>query len=249
MKIINNSLSFRYIFGPTPLYICYFNLFLKRTVTTQILIFLDAIMISRFIFIFVLINPSAFQDDFWSLFGNIWVVTFSWIGQIASEVMLGCENINVNICAGKNITISEDCQLATRNDRFNGIIGCLTVIIHIFVIAKIQIFKWNENGQQRSQQSKISWRNFLDINYSSLIYYTSMCFMYLFTASSHIIIKKLTLENDRGNLYDIFNRLLRIPFTTILLQAHYFWFHKQMLKKIVGRFSDWLKDISRWDDF
>ena len=118
------------------------------------MIFGDAIMISRFIFIFVLKNPSAFQDDFWSLFGNIWSLSFCWIGQVVSEVMLGCENINVNICSGKNITISEECLLVTRNDRFNGTIAICSIILHIFVLVKIQIFKFKEPDQHQTLKKK-----------------------------------------------------------------------------------------------
>ena len=123
----------RYILGPTPLFICNLNIFLKHTMTTQAKIFLDSIMLSRFVFIFVLRNPTAFQNNFWSLFGNIWILAFCWIGQTVSEIMLGCDNLNTNICAGKNISISKKCLEASRNNRFNFIIACLTVMKVFFL--------------------------------------------------------------------------------------------------------------------
>ena len=179
-KVATNNftslLFFRYIFGPTPLFLCNFNLFLKRTLTAQFMMFMDAIMISRFMFIFVLRNPSAFQDDFWSLFGNIWILSFCCIGQIVSELMLGCENLNTNICSGKYIYISSDCLKVTRNDRFNGSIALFTLIVHVFVNIKIQIFKWKRPADQHqiSQRTKLSWRNFRESKFFSNVIMTTI---------------------------------------------------------------------------
>jgi hypothetical protein len=40
---------------------CRFNYFLKLALTTQVMLFLDCIMLTRYIFIFCLKNPAAFQ--------------------------------------------------------------------------------------------------------------------------------------------------------------------------------------------
>ena len=176
------------------------------------MIFGDAIMVSRFIFIFILKNPSAFQDDFWSLFGNIWLLSFCWIGQMVSEVMLGCENINVNICSGKNITISDDCKLVTRNDRFNGTIAIFSIVLHIFVLLKIQIFKLKEPDQDHIlKKTKLSWRNFRESNFfSSLIQNTTNSMVFIFMSIAPHIMKKLTFDDNKDYLYDIFTDLFRL---------------------------------------
>ena len=209
------------------------------------MIFGDAIMISRFIFIFVLKNPSAFQDDFWSLFGNIWLLSFCWIGQMVSEVMLGCENINVNICCGKNITISEECLLVTRNDRFNGTIAICSIILHIFVLVKIQIFKFKEPDQHQAlKKNKVSWRNFRESNFfSSLIQNTTNSMVFIFMSIAPHIMKKLTFDDTQDYMYDIFTRLVRIPLTVLLLHANYFYYNKPMFNKIMRAFFDWLNQI------
>jgi hypothetical protein len=54
----------------------------------QGMLFLDCIMVTRYTFIFWLKNPAAFQDEFWSLFINLWVVGFSWIAQLVFEVII-----------------------------------------------------------------------------------------------------------------------------------------------------------------
>ena len=222
------------------------NLFFKRTLTTQTMIFGDAIMISRFIFIFVLKNPSAFQDDFWSLFGNIWALSFCWIGQIVSEAMLGCENTNVNICSGKNILISEECQHFTRNDRFNGTIVCFSVILHIFVLVKIQIFKLDEPEALHSlQKAKISWRNFRESNlFPSLIQNTINSMVFISMAVAPHIMKKFTFSENQDYFYDIFTRLVRIPLTTLVLLTNYFFFNQNMFRQIFKEFRNCLRKLA-----
>ena len=243
-KVATNNftslLFFRYIFGPTPLFLCNFNLFLKRTLTAQFMMFMDAIMISRFMFIFVLRNPSAFQDDFWSLFGNIWILSFCCIGQIVSELMLGCENLNTNICSGKYIYISSDCLKVTRNDRFNGSIALFTLIVHVFVNIKIQIFKWKRPADQHqiSQRTKLSWRNFRESKFfSNVIMTTINSILAKSIAILPAILKKLTFDENHDNLYDVLNRLVRIPLTLLLVIANAFFFHRDLLDQILKLFS------------
>jgi hypothetical protein len=38
------------------------------------LLFIDAIIVARYFQIFWMKNPLSFQDDFWCLFVNIWIV-------------------------------------------------------------------------------------------------------------------------------------------------------------------------------
>ena len=243
-KVATNNfkslLFFRYIFGPTPLFLCNFNLFLKRTLTAQFMMFMDAIMISRFMFIFVLRNPSAFQDDFWSLFGNIWILSFCCLGQIVSELMLGCENLNTNICVGKNIYIPSECLIVSRSDRFNAIIAFFTFIVHAFVNIKIQIFKWKDPADQHqiSQKTRISWRNFLESKFLTNVIMTTLNSILLKSmAILPGIIKKLTFDENHDNLYDVLYRLVRIPLTLLLVIANAFFFHRDLLDQILKLFS------------
>ena len=75
--IIQTIDTLRYMHGPLPEFICTAQITLKNSIYAQILLFLNGILISKYIFIFWLKNPAAFNDDFWSLFVNIWVVSFS----------------------------------------------------------------------------------------------------------------------------------------------------------------------------
>ena len=205
-----------------PLIICQINFFFKRTITTQLMMFLNVIMMSRFFYIFVLRNPTAFQDEFWSFFGNIWILFFSWTGQMASEIMLGCENINVNICSGVNRNIPDDCQKGTRNDRFNGIVSIFSFLIHSFVLIKIQIFKWKKPARPNLLKvTKLAWRNFLETNFCSNVILTAVnCFTLVIMFIMPYVVRKLMyVENSEKVhiMFDIYYRLVRVPLTILLL--------------------------------
>ena len=55
----------RYFIGPLPNLVCFVKTVLVQSVLIQILIFADGIVVARYLYIFVLKNPFAFQDDFW----------------------------------------------------------------------------------------------------------------------------------------------------------------------------------------
>ncbi len=64
-----------FYFGhPLPELFCFFYLALKNALVFQLVLFLDAIGIVRYIFIFWMKNPLSFHDDFWTYFINCWVV-------------------------------------------------------------------------------------------------------------------------------------------------------------------------------
>ena len=72
-----------YIFGHMPLNLCLLHAIIKKAIVTQVLLMLDAIIIGRYILIFWLKNPAAFNDDFWSRFVRwvntvIFLVTFKF---------------------------------------------------------------------------------------------------------------------------------------------------------------------------
>ncbi len=65
-----------FVYLPFPEFYCLFYLLCRNAIALQMVLFLDAIVIFKYISIFWLINPLNFNDDFWSLFVNIWVAAF-----------------------------------------------------------------------------------------------------------------------------------------------------------------------------
>ncbi len=67
-----------HIYLPFPELYCLFYVVCRNATAVQMVCFLDAIIIFRYISIFWLKNPLNFKDDFWCLFINTWVVLFRW---------------------------------------------------------------------------------------------------------------------------------------------------------------------------
>ena len=63
-----------YFYRPFPEMFCHLHLILKNVIIFQIILFLNSIIIMRYIMMFWLKNPINFKDDFWSIFINIWIV-------------------------------------------------------------------------------------------------------------------------------------------------------------------------------
>ena len=90
----------RYIFGPLPNVFCLVHILSKNLINFQTALFCDAVTLARYVFIFHLKNPARFQDDFWHLFLNIWIVGFGLVSQFVFVYLPGQQPINFYICAG-----------------------------------------------------------------------------------------------------------------------------------------------------
>ena len=67
---------FLYIYRPYPVWICYIQTILRHAFVLQLLLLLDALLISRYIFIFLLKNPLNFDDKFWCSFVTLGIFIF-----------------------------------------------------------------------------------------------------------------------------------------------------------------------------
>ena len=79
----------RYCFGPLSSFFCYLHLVIKNTLAIQLMLLFDAISILRYIFIFWLKNPYSFCDDFWTVFLNLWMFSFSLMSEIIFVILPG----------------------------------------------------------------------------------------------------------------------------------------------------------------
>ena len=113
----------RHIIGPFPDVPCYFQIVMKDSIKTAILLFFDAIALSRYIFIYWMKNPTALNDDFWNLFVNLWIILGSILINITFAMMPGPRTLAFHICAG-----SDPSQVPTLITISNWVL--LVVVIH-----------------------------------------------------------------------------------------------------------------------
>ena len=70
---VQTSDNIRYVFGPWPKWFCFMIRIVKSAIFFQLFLFIDLIVLSRYVYIFHLKNPAAFDDNFWAFFLNLWV--------------------------------------------------------------------------------------------------------------------------------------------------------------------------------
>ena len=124
------------LLGPLPELGCYLGELLRKHLTTQFFLFLNAITITRYVYIFCLKNPAAFKDDFWYALINTWVVLFSCLFEFTRTVLPGRQGIGFYACTGQDPT--KDMKLRVR---FSGVVEISSILIHAFVYTKISILK------------------------------------------------------------------------------------------------------------
>ena len=97
IKFLLNQLAFMKFKNATTDHACFSYYVLKNAFSVQLVLFWDALNISRCLFIFWHKNPAIFQDAFWSLFINIWVISFSFLSQLVYAYMPGITIIKLII--------------------------------------------------------------------------------------------------------------------------------------------------------
>ncbi len=93
---------FRYTYGPLPEFVCFYHQVIKNALTQQLLIIVNLIVVFRYVFIFWLKNPVAFQDEFWHFFLVIWMIGFSFVSQWIFAYFPGTQPLNYYVCLGIN---------------------------------------------------------------------------------------------------------------------------------------------------
>jgi hypothetical protein len=147
----------RYIFGPMPKFVCRINYFLKLHFTIHALILLDFIVVARYIFIFWLKNPAAFNDEFWSVFINLWTFFGTALLQFVQTSLPGKDFPDIWICSGENPNL--DLTPSYKSVFLNNFIKIFSLFIHIVISIKIKHYKWktDPNEVARNPKSKLFW--------------------------------------------------------------------------------------------
>ena len=138
-----------YLFGPFPKWLCFFFSFLRLVIKTNYLMFLNAIIISKYVFIFWMKNPGSLKDDFWSFFIFLWIVGFSCIFNFVRTIQPQLHFIFDYIC--QDINPSSD-ELLLGLERTSQVESLMCLFLHIIIAIRIQIFR-NKNSVQSIQHA------------------------------------------------------------------------------------------------
>ena len=123
----------RLLHGPLGLKSCVWTFILQRSVTTRILLLVNAISTIRYAFIFWLKNPGAFNDDFWHRFVSLWTIMAGSLFQYVIASLPNRKLIGVDVCMG--LPTNNDINSPTVN------IGAEipSLILQLFIFVHITI--------------------------------------------------------------------------------------------------------------
>ena len=142
--------TIRLSFGPLPAFVCGLHAYFRASIVTVMLLYKNASILTRYIFIFWLKNPAAFDDDFWCLFIFIWVHIFSLLFRGTEHFISANMSITYFICTGKEPYI-------TGQPKFSGIIELFTIVLHIFVYTRIYFYKRDgKEGRNMATNKKLT---------------------------------------------------------------------------------------------
>jgi len=99
-KQIVGKINYRYIYGPLPFLLCQGSVFVINVISMIVFLLYAVLSALRYLFIFYLKDPAYFQDDFWSGFLIVWIVSASIIPQVAYTILNERPPIITYICAG-----------------------------------------------------------------------------------------------------------------------------------------------------
>ena len=168
----------RYTFGPLPYFLCVGQGLVKNSVHIQNFLFCNAIAIIRYLLFFWLRNISEFQDEFWSNFINIWVVSFSVISQTVFILMPGSPTTGFFICIGQDPGVGGKSKINYIYD----IALILSISIQILVAIRIIVHKTkiHENGMNGGGNAETHiWSDIL----------TCLPFLFVSAVAGYLLVK------------------------------------------------------------
>ncbi len=165
----------RYFSKPFSSIFCFSHLLLKNALIVQVFLFFYVSNMVKYLSIFWLKDPFNFQDDFWYLFVNLWVISFSVTSQFVYLYMPGCQPLNYFICTGQ---YQPPC-LSTTPSKINystAILQVLSITSHIFVSVRIHLHKRKKQSNAfQHWKKKPDWLCNLDFKHDCNEYFNFLC--------------------------------------------------------------------------
>ena len=96
-----------YTFGPLPHTFCYIHTLVRQSIFFSILMYIDAIIVFRYVYIFKLKNPAAFRDDFWCFLVSLWIYLVVLIFSTTSSILANFQILPNFICTGQITCLPE----------------------------------------------------------------------------------------------------------------------------------------------
>lgn len=128
----------RLYFGPFNPSICLLKNAARKALIFQVLLILNAIIISRYILIFILKSSFILEENFWALFIMLWIKAFAFVIVILVPFLGENTTMHYFICCG----CQPESSTSTWKLQVSHIASTLTVVLYVVILARITYFKY-----------------------------------------------------------------------------------------------------------
>ena len=141
--LVQTLIFARYIYGPLPVFFCQMEYLIKNVLINKVILFLNFIIIIRYIFMFKTKNPTAIQDSFWLLFLSLWSIGFALTCQTTLLIYPCKEPMMFYFCVGKMPISLTDVKV--KNNILFNVLALLTLLFHVCITVKLTIHEYKQN--------------------------------------------------------------------------------------------------------
>ena len=219
--------------GPLPQTYCFFQAVIRSAIAAEFLLYLDAIVGIRFIYIFCLKNPAVVKDEFWSCFINWWIKCFSFIFQLTWHMNSERQPIGFYICCGKDPTGDYNQPITAR-----GSIEIFSFFLHIYVTTKVALYRHKFSVGPPTLSQFVKSLSLNDIESRSLSSFTTSLLNFALiclTSTNVIVLNKLepaTLNQYPYIIFVYYAFLVSPCLLTLFAIIFYYILHKPLTKVI-----------------
>ena len=126
-----------YFLGPLNQHLCFFFQLFRNIIALNTLLFLNALIVTKYVLIFCLKNPAAVRDDFWHLFIGLTTVILSTVNKFSSLSLPQKYSLYYYACA--DLDPMMDQHLKKANNMQIEVLASL--IIHLVINLRIKAYK------------------------------------------------------------------------------------------------------------
>jgi hypothetical protein len=131
-----------------PRSVCFFTVIAKNAVKTQSVLLYDAVLVTKYVFIFWIKNPGGVDDDFWCRFISIWVAGFGTLLNFTIYSLPVRQPMFYFVCADTDPQLELD-----KSNKPPAIVEILSVLLLIVIKLRISIHKRNHMPPEQQNVS------------------------------------------------------------------------------------------------
>jgi hypothetical protein len=233
---------FRYLFGPLPESFCFFFNVLKDTLTLQMNLLFDCVIVIRYLFIFKLKNPGAFYDGFWTAFVLAWISGFCLITQWLVHYLPGQQLLRIQFCSGIDLS-NEPLQSGPKKNALMRFFITCSVLLLVAMCARIERFRRKDHipttwsGNQKSLFLVAIEDKFLSSYLIYLLIITNM-------SIGNVLVAKInSLQPYEANLYPnylyviVYQLISPIELVASVVLVYYAK-HKKLISNLISELKE-----------